>query len=235
MAPTVRALVRRPSAGARAALDAQLRPPDERAEHAGSWHDAVAAGAGEGADWLWLLEGDALPRPDALAELLAPLADLGDLPAPALMGGKVVGPDGRLHAASAPWPPLLDRVVVIAAAQHRLVSLRLARWGSLLVHRSVLERHGLPRVDFAGGADDLEWTARILRDERGYLAPRSIAVRKHCDKRGVLTLREARDRLRMVRGQAWLAQEPVWFAFMLAVDAMRDVRARGGPTARGPA
>lgn len=189
----------------------------------------MAAAAAEGTDWLWLLEGDVAPEPEALARLVAPLEDLGDLPMPIVLAGKVLGPDGRLHPDSAPWIPLLDRLGVIAAARRRLVALRLARWGSLLVHRSAVARHGLPRADFADSADDLEWTGRMLRDDVGYLVPHSVAVRAAPTHPPGLSSAEVRDRVRMVRGDGWVGHEPLWFTFMLGVDALGDLRASPRP------
>ena len=229
MPESVCAVVRSSAPAALAVLAAQTRRPDVAVAQGGSWRAAIAAGAGQGTDWLWLLEGDVEPEPEALARLVAPLEDLGDLPAPALLAGKVLGPDGHLHADSAPWIPLLDRAGVVAAARRRLVALRLARWGSLLVHRGALARHGLPREGFAGGADDLEWTSRVLRDDAGYLVPRSVAVRVTPARGPSLSPSEVRDRVRMVRGDGWVGHEPVWFAFMLGVDAVRDLRATPRP------
>lgn len=210
------------------ALQVQTATAGRRVD-AASRHEAVSAGVDSGAAWLWLLDTDLAPRVDALERLLGAAAEAGDdLPEPALLVSKVVREDGTLDPDRAPWPPLLDREAVIAAARHRLVSLRLARFGSLLVSREAVLRHGPPRADLEGGAADLEWTARILRDERGYLAPRSVAVRRSppTGLRGA----EVRDRLKMVRSDAWVAQEPVWFAFMLAVDVLRA--AGGGLSSR---
>jgi hypothetical protein len=119
-------------------------------------------------------------------------------------------------------------VVVVAAAQHRLASLRLARWGSLLVRREALDRHG-PPLDDLGGAEDLDWTARILREGHGYLAPRSIVERPLPSEPAQLSPGEVSGRVRMVRGDAWVAHEPVWFAFMLGVDALRELSSTRRP------
>lgn len=194
-----------------------------------TWQNAIS-GADPDADWLWLLEPDVDPAPDALERLLEPLADLGDLPVPALLASRVVRPDGHLHPAHEPWIPLLDRVVVIAAAQRRLTSLRLARWGSLLVSRAAVAEHGPPRADFAGGADDLEWTARLLKEGEGhgYLVPTSTATSSR-PARPRFSGAQARTRARMVRGEGWVGQEPVWFAFMLGVDAARALALRARP------
>ncbi len=223
---TVCAVVRGEGPAMPAALDAQTRPAGERlvVPLAASHHDAMADARESPADWLWLLDAGVVPEPAALERLVAPLDDLFGLPPPALMASRVVHPDGRLDRAGAPWLPLLDRDVVIAAAQHRLVSLRLARWGSLLVRRETLAEHGLPRADYAGGADDLEWTGRVLKDAHGYLAPDSVAVRGTPARR-TIGPREVRDRLRMLRSPGWVAQEPVWFAVELVADLGRAVRA----------
>jgi hypothetical protein len=219
--PSARTIVRRPTAATREALAGVAGVT----EVTGSWHDALAAvDAQTDAEWLWLVEGDAVPQDGALDALLAVAEDHGDLPAPALVAGRVLGADGTIDPGGAPWIPLLDRVTVIDAARRRLVSLRLARWGSLLVHRDVLARHGLPREDFARGGDDLEWTARILRDERGYLAPASVSRRAAAPRRPITSAAEIVNRARMVRGDAWTGPEPVWFAFMLFVDLARAAR-----------
>ncbi len=210
---------------------AQTVPPAATVAHGGSWHDALAEALSHDARWYWLLEGGVRPDPAALERLLAALRGAGDLPRPVLLASRVVDEAGRLHPSSAPWSPLLDRVRVIDAARRRLVSLRLARWGSLLVSAEAVERHGLPRRDFAGGADDLEWTARMLRDDPGYLVPGSVAVRT--GPAPALSPAEVRDRLRMLRGDGWVAQEPVWFGYVLAVEAGRDLRRRPRPSTVG--
>lgn len=228
----VLAVVRRPDASTLTAVEGQSRPADRVISHEGTWHDAVLAAGTQAADWLWLVEGGVVPEPSALAELLAPLAADGDLPAPALLSSKVLGPSGDMDEALAPWPPLLDRDVAIAAARHRLASLRMARWGSLLVRADAAEAHGPPRSAFSGGADDLEWTVRILRDAPGYLVPKSVARTPRRSPGLIGRPREVRDRLRMLRGPGWVAQEPVWFAFMLMADLAQGAARRAGPAPR---
>ncbi|CAA9500918.1 MAG: hypothetical protein AVDCRST_MAG85-1747 [uncultured Solirubrobacteraceae bacterium] len=233
MSIAVCAVVRDPGPDALAAVQAQSFAPEHLVSHRGSWHDAVAEAPTRDADWLWLLEGDAVPEPGALEALVAPLRDPAGLPAPALLSSRVAASGGGPHPSSTPWIPLLDRAVVIAAAQHRVASLRLARWGSMLVHRNAIAEHGPPLSDFAGGADDLEWTARILREGHGYLVPRSLVTRPAAPGGTVLSADEVRDRVRMLRGERWIAQEPVWFAFMLGVDATREIRAAPRPRTAG--
>jgi hypothetical protein len=209
----------------------QTRAPDTVLTHLGSWSGAVADALATGAEWLWLVDGDVVPEPDALAELLAAVAtaERAGLPAPALVASRVLDAAGAVDRRCAPWFPLLDRAVVIAAAVEHLASLRLARWGSLLVHRGAVERHGPPRAAFAAGADDLEWTVRVLRDEAGYLAPRSVARVGAAGRPPIAGAREALGRARMLRSPGWVAQEPVWFAFMLLSELASGRRAARAP------
>jgi len=217
-----------------AAVEAQTRGVDQRVVLDGepsSFHAAITSARAHDPTWYWLLDDGVVPEPAALERLLAALDAIGDLPAPGLLASKVVGPDGGLDPHSVPWPPLLDREVTIGAAQRHLVTLRLVRWGSFMVHRDVLERHGPPRADFAGGADDLEWTARVLREGGGYLVPTSVATRRTAPRRSRTDgYAELRDRVRMVGGEdRWTAQEPVWWAFLAGVEAFRELKAHPRP------
>ncbi len=209
-------------------LSAQTRAPDAVVaipmdRTALSQAVAAAAGAGD-ATWLWLLDAGVDPAPDALQELLEPLGELAALGDPPLLAGKVTGGDGHLDRSLPPWPRLLAREVAITGAEHRLAALRAARYGSLLVDRRAVQRHGPPRVDFAGAGDDLEWTGRILRDDPGFLVPRSVAVRR-CDP-ATDAAAFTRNRVRILRGEGWQGQEKAWFAFLLAQDTAGALVAR---------
>ncbi len=196
--------------------------PDDVVVHGGSIGERLQAATERDAEWFWLLEEDVVPESAALEGLLAPVDD-PELLGPVLMASKVVGPDGRLHPRSAPWPRSRGEIV-ITACQHRLMSLRLAGWGSLLVHRDALVTHGPPREDFRLGGDDLEWTARILMAGHGYLAPASVATRS--DPRRRISRPEVRARVRMMLGNAWMGEDRMWFAFRVADDAVGCLRSR---------
>ena len=227
MPDSISAVVRRPREEALAAVGCQTRPPEHLVTCDGSWHDAITAAAAAPGDWLWLVDGVVEPAPDALELLLGARAGAAELPPPSLLASRVITPEGVMHPASEPWIPLLDRVNVIAAARRRLTSLRLARWGSLLVSRTAVEAHGPPRADFAEAADDLEWTARLLGEGagHGYLVPGSLAVSTRL-ARPPFSGAEARNRARMLRSSGWTGNEPVWFGFLLGLDALHALGRR---------
>ena len=187
---------------------------------AGALPEALATGA----DWIWVLDGYAVPQPGALDALLAATEPPADLPAPALLSSRVSLPDGSLHPDVLPWPEIFEKEITTAAVGHRLVSLRAARPGSLLVRADAVRDHALPRADFVSHGEVLEWTARLLRDERGYLVPTSVAVRS--DREAPNPRRALRNRARMLRGDTWGTEEKLWFGFLLAQDAVRAAAGR---------
>lgn len=186
---------------------------------AGALPDALATGA----DWIWVLDGHAVPEPDALDELLMHTEPEG-LPAPVLLSSRISLPDGSLHPDVLPWPEIFEKEISTAAVGQRLVSLRAARPGSLLIRADTIRRHGPPRADFVSHGEILEWTARILRDDRGYLVPASRAVR--ADREAPAVRRSLRNRARMLRGDTWGREEKLWFGFLLAQDVAKAVTGR---------
>jgi hypothetical protein len=200
-----------------AAVERQDPAPGWIVSHPGPVHDAVLA-AGRGDDWLWLVDGDTRPEPGALAALLEVAGGCDGLRKPALLVGKIIGRDGRLDPGSAPWPPLHDRGGAMAAAEHRVAAVRLARWGSLLVSAAALERHGPPRADLGRGGDDLEWTARVLRGAPGYLVPRSVALRPEPRR---ARPQQALGVARMLAGDGLDRQERLWFLYASLLEGSR--------------
>jgi hypothetical protein len=161
--------------------------------------------------WEWIVDPAVEPREDAHERLLAATEPEG-LPTPVLLASKVVDEQDRLHPASAPWPDIFEKEVSTAAAERRLVSLRAARPGSLLVRTDLV---GRPEGDV------LEWTARVLRgDNAGYLVPQSVAVRRD---RG-----DGRLSPRMLLGDAWRLEEKLWLSLLVMQGAARS-RRRAAP------
>jgi rhamnopyranosyl-N-acetylglucosaminyl-diphospho-decaprenol beta-1,3/1,4-galactofuranosyltransferase len=146
---------------------------------AGGFHEGLKLGHAAGAEWIWLLDDDTIPEPDALEELLAAPARLEPDSPPALLASKVVWRDGRVHPMNAPWPERTRMERVIDGAERGLIPLRFATFVSLLVHRGTVDRHGLPYKHFFIWSDDVEYTSRaILGGDLAYLVPTSLVVHK---------------------------------------------------------
>jgi GT2 family glycosyltransferase len=129
-------------------------------------------------DWVWSLDDDTIPRPDALERLLDVGEDPGTQPPPMLLASKVVWTDGAMHPMNHPIPRVRELERFVEGASRGLVEVRAATWISLLIRREAIERYGLPHLHYFIWSDDIEWTARVLRHERGYLVPGSVALHK---------------------------------------------------------
>jgi hypothetical protein len=86
----------------------------------------------------------------------------------------------------------------------------------------------MPRGGASTGADDLEWTARLLRREPGMLVPASVVVRDPaCARRSRSPARALlASRLRLLGGDALQPRERPWFAFRLAEQGLGELRER---------
>jgi len=187
---------------------------------AGGIHEGVKIGYESGADWFFLLDDDTIPTPTALEYLLEPLGRLGALPEPVMLCSKVLWTDGSIHQMNTPWPRWDPESLAIAACERELLPLRAASYPSLLLHRRAVERHGLPVKEMFIWGDDIEYTARILRHEAGYLAPRSISHHKTATNYHPATTTsvrfyyDVRNKLWMIRGDAWGRTDKFWLAVL---------------------
>jgi GT2 family glycosyltransferase len=172
------------SDGTRAMLDREFErvdvlPLPRNVGGAGGFHEGLKLAHRDGADWIWLMDDDTMPAPDALAELLLASERLEPGAPPSLLVSRVEWRDGRLHPMNAPWPDRRPVEPLIKGAALRLVPLREATFVSLLLHRGAVDRHGLPLKQFFLWSDDIEYTSRILASgEAGYLVPASVALHK---------------------------------------------------------
>lgn len=205
--------------------------PDNRGSSGGFHAGLEAACAGDG-DWFWLMDDDTIAGSDALAALLAAPAALAELPpSPAVLASRVVWRDGRLHPMNTPGFERSDIARLVESAAHGLVPLRVTTFVSLLVRRSAIERYGLPPRHFFIWSDDLEFTARILRHEVGYVVPDSVV--EHRTKEAHTAVSSSGDRfyfhvrntLFMLRGSAWNGVEKATLFYLLVTTTVAYLRA----------
>jgi GT2 family glycosyltransferase len=134
-----------------------------------------------GADWLWVMDDDVIPHPDALERLVEAFSDnfddmrsIGFLVSMALApnGGvmNVPQPDLRLSSTGyADWNHLLHK---------GLVKVRKATFVSILFPMTTLEDFGVPRKEFFMWGEDIDYTMAITEQRPGYQVGTSKAV--HC-------------------------------------------------------
>ena len=183
---------------------------------AGGFHEGVRAGVALGADWLWLMDDDTIPSPTALERLL----DHAD-EAVSLLASRVVWTDGRVHPMNTPDPDLRDLDGLAAGVERGVLPIRTSTFPSLLVRREAVERHGPPRKGFFVWSDDVDFTARILRDGRGLYVPASVAEHRtatahRAHEGGERFYFAVRNGLFVLRGDAFGPKEKLRHAVVVA-------------------
>jgi rhamnopyranosyl-N-acetylglucosaminyl-diphospho-decaprenol beta-1,3/1,4-galactofuranosyltransferase len=179
---------------------------------AGGFTEGVKRAYADGFDWLWLMDDDTIPTESALEELLA--VDRRDgLRPPSILASKVLDAEGNVHPFNRPWPRTGAFAELVDAAASGLLLIRYASFVSLMIRRDAVQRHGLPHAEYFIWNDDVEYTARVLRDEPGYLVPASVVHHKNVvGIAGAATATdryyyEVRNKLFLLRSQAWKSDE----------------------------
>ncbi len=149
----------------------------ENAGGAGGFARAVEVARDAGADWIWLLDDDAEPRPDALERALA-APPAGD-PATVALAGKVVYPGGQIDANQRGH--FRRRLLALPATEYRpghYPELGFLSFVGSLVRSDVARRLDPPRADFFVWGDDVEYSFRLRRHGTIRLVPESVVVHK---------------------------------------------------------
>jgi rhamnopyranosyl-N-acetylglucosaminyl-diphospho-decaprenol beta-1,3/1,4-galactofuranosyltransferase len=143
----------------------------------GGFAEGIQRALEGGHDWVWTLDDDTIPEHVALEELLDAAEKLAPQ-RPVALASKVVWTDGALHPMNYSTPRVQRMDDFVWSVESGYVDIRYSTFISLLVSADACRRHGLPRADFFIWSDDVEWTARLLREERGFLVPGSVALHK---------------------------------------------------------
>lgn len=128
------------------------------------------------ADWVWVMDDDTIPTPQALAELLGAAAQDSSV---VMAGSRVVWTNGQEHPMNTPRrKPFAGRGEREAAQGRGVLPVRSSSFVSMLVRADVIIQRGLPITDYFIWNDDFEYSTRILRRNRGIFVPRSVVVHK---------------------------------------------------------
>ena len=202
----------------------------------GGFYEAIAAGVEQDADWLWLMDDDSIARPTALEQLLGALGRLdGDGP-PALLASRVEWRDGAPHPMNRPSVRRRDPAEMVRALRRGRLPIRATTWVSLLLSRAAVERSGMPLKHFFYQADDIEYTARVLRDARGYYVSDSVVEHRTATQHTAVDddhrfFYHARNTVLMLRGSAWTLREKpvlVWWLLATSIIYLKINRLRPG-------
>jgi rhamnopyranosyl-N-acetylglucosaminyl-diphospho-decaprenol beta-1,3/1,4-galactofuranosyltransferase len=147
----------------------------ENSGGAGGFAEGVRLGLQTGSDWVWLLDDDAAPEPDALERLLA--APAAADPGTVALCPKVVLADGRLdHIMRGDFHRRLRYLPEAGYAAGR--ALGFTSFVGPLVRAEAARAAGLPKAEFFVWGDDVEYSLRLRRYGELRLVPNSVIVHK---------------------------------------------------------
>ena len=188
---------------------------------AGGFHCGMGWAYGAGYDYLWLMDDDCLPYPDALEKLLAAdAARQGDY---GWLSSVAEWTDGSLCLMNVQRAtPYRD----VAALQAPLTPCVMASFVSLFLRRETVAAFGLPIREFFIWSDDWEYTRRISLQKPCYVAAESRVVHAMKDNTVVNIATDTPQRLGRYRyfyrndvylyrreglkGWLWLLAKYVW-------------------------
>jgi len=181
---------------------------------------------------VWPLDDDSIARPTALAALIDAAERVNASTPPRLMCSRVEWSDGNPHPMNHPVLLRWDTDELVGSVALGLLPVRAATWVSLLLSRDAIESAGLPARHFFYQADDIEYTARILLDGRGYFVPDSVVEHRTPTLHTAVAddhrfHYHARNTVLMLRGQAWHRWEKpnlVWFLVWTSLRYLRRNR-----------
>jgi GT2 family glycosyltransferase len=153
--------------------EVDLLPLTANVGGAGGFARGMSQAYAQGYDWLWLMDDDTIAAGNTLAALLAGAAR-APRGVPVLLCSDVRWKDGSPHPMNIPVPRWRSRRELAEGISRGLLLLRYTTFVSVAVHRRAVDRSGLPLEHYFIWGDDVEFTARVLRDEPGYLVPESV-------------------------------------------------------------
>ena len=198
---------------------------------AGGFHAGIEAAYENGQTWIWLLDDDTIPEPDALSRLFAARERFAVGERPDLLASRVLWTDATPHPMNTCVPKRPSDISTAAARQHGLGSIRSTSFVSMLFHRRFVETLGLPMADYFIWSDDIEYSARILRENFGVLVPDSIVLHKTRHKHSSVTAEPSRFYYHVrntcwmiLRSRAWSLPEKVPHVWSLILTIQARVR-----------
>jgi GT2 family glycosyltransferase len=133
----------------------------------------------EGCDWLWVMDDDVIPEPNALEELVSAYTTNFSTPESiGFLASYLRTPDGQPNNV----PDIDNRQEGFAPPQwaellgQGLVRVKFSTLCADLIPRSTMERFGFPCADFYYGGEDIDYSLRITHERPAYLVGRSTAL-----------------------------------------------------------
>jgi rhamnopyranosyl-N-acetylglucosaminyl-diphospho-decaprenol beta-1,3/1,4-galactofuranosyltransferase len=147
---------------------------------AGGFASGMERAYSAGYTWVWLMDDDAEPFPDALEKFQPFMQE----PATAALANLKLDTDGGVliyHVGTVQWRSSAALVRLLpdeSLTSPGKVPIGFSSFIGLLVHRGAIAKIGFPRREFFIHGDDNEYSVRLLRAGNLYLVPSSKIVHK---------------------------------------------------------
>lgn len=163
-------------------------------------------------DVFWIMDDDTIPTPGALEALLRVYTDFPERPA--VLSSQVLWTDGSLHPMNTHRErPFTSQSLRVAAQSYHARVVRAASFVSVLCEVGAVRAQGLPVSSYFIWNDDLEYTARLLKDRVGLhvfdseVIHKTKALASATDAPGDRFYYEVRNKLWML----WYSQGLRWY------------------------
>jgi rhamnopyranosyl-N-acetylglucosaminyl-diphospho-decaprenol beta-1,3/1,4-galactofuranosyltransferase len=125
---------------------------------AGGQYSGLKAAYRNGHDWVWCMDDDSLPAPDALAALTK--CPFFEKDSTGFLGSIVLWKDGSMHAMNPPVTVSCEKWLHRVLAE-KCVEVRSNSFVGVLISRAAIAKVGFPIKEFFIWCDDTEYTLRI--------------------------------------------------------------------------
>lgn len=146
---------------------AELIRLDENLGGAGGFSEGLRRAVDSGADWIWMMDDDAEPHADALAELMRVASNSDNIYGSLATHGEETS---WLMTLLGDHPVTTSRVADIPA----MAQVQMLPFLGFMIHRDLVQKIGLPDTGFFIAADDVEYCVRAhMAGTRIFLAGES--------------------------------------------------------------
>jgi len=203
---------------------------------AGGFYEGIKRAYQEGYEWIWLMDDDTIPAVDALEKLLLAHNRLKSQGLSVrLLASRVNWVDGTVHPMNMPTINTKNFDLMFLLTENGCLPVRNVSFVSMMMHRDLVSKYGLPVKSYFIWNDDVEYTARITKNEPGVLVLESVVVHKTKSKHTPVISSspdrfyfEVRNKIWMLnKSQAWNVDEKVKLGVHLFVSVIRYLKMHG--------
>ena len=161
---------------------------------AGGFAFGIGEAVKRGYEFIWIMDDDVIPAPDALETLLKTDSELnGDY---GWLSSRCVMRDGSLCPMNLQRKTPFEKIPVgELSANAAPVPAQMASFVSLFFRAETVRRFGLPIAEFFIWSDDLEWTRRVSLEVPCYAVPASTATHAITGSAGSNIARDTAERI----------------------------------------